>query len=49
MVLVVVEGGFMKNFSFDPYCKITQKPQELQRFNYVCGFISKSAVADKLL
>ena len=35
---------FMKNFHFDAICNITQEPQELQRFNCACGFISKSTV-----
>ena len=40
-------GGFVKNFHFNIFntiCNITQEPQELQRFNCVCGSISKFAV-----
>ncbi len=34
----------MKNFCFNTICSITQEPQELQRYNRACRFISKSAV-----
>ena len=41
----------MTNFCFDTICNITQEPQEMQRFNRACGFISKYAVIkyDQLL
>ena len=37
-------GRFMKNFRSGTICNITQEPQRLQRYNYACGFIGKSAV-----
>ena len=41
VVLEILHGRFM-NFRFDSICNITREPQQLQRFNCACGFISKS-------
>ncbi len=38
------KGCFMKNVCFDTICNITQEPQELHRYDCVCGFIRKSVV-----
>ena len=37
-------GRFMKNFCFDTIYNIAQEPQDLQRYDYACGFIGKSGM-----
>ena len=41
--MVVFEIGviFWRTFVYKIFCNITQEPQELQKFNCVCGFIGK--------
>ncbi len=34
----------MKNFCFTTICNTTQGPPELEKYNCICGFTSKSVV-----